>query len=73
MNRLPQLLLLLYALLCLAGLTWPGLALLGNRVEPRVLGLPFVMAYNVGWVVLSFLALLGYHAWTGRRRGGGDR
>ena len=32
----------------------------GERIEPRVLGLPFAMAWNVGWVFASFVALLLY-------------
>jgi hypothetical protein len=37
-------------------LTWPGL-LPFNRIEPLVLGLPFVMFWIAAWVVLVGLAL----------------
>ncbi len=52
----------LYVLLCLGALTWPGYAWLGNRIEPFVLGLPFSLAWILGWVLISFLALLAFHA-----------
>ena len=56
-----------YVLVGALALTWPGLALVGNRVEPYVLGLPFVFFWNVLWVGLSFVVLIVYHA-TGRER-----
>jgi hypothetical protein len=46
---------------CVGALTWPGYAWFGNRIEPYVLGLPFSLAWVVGWVVLGFLVLAGYH------------
>jgi len=52
----------LYALCCLAAITWPGYDWLGNRIEPYVLGLPFSLAWVVGWVLLSFVALVAYHS-----------
>jgi hypothetical protein len=58
-------LLAVYLVLCLGALTWPGYALVGNRIEPQVLGLPLSLAWNAGWVSLTFLALALYHA-TGR-------
>jgi hypothetical protein len=57
----------LYAVSAVAALTWPGFVLIGNRVEPYVMGLPFVFFWNVLWVGLSFLVLVVYHA-TGRER-----
>lgn len=51
----------LYCLVCLAALTWPGYAWLGNRVTPAVLGLPLSLAWNVGWVVATFVVLAVYH------------
>ena len=55
-----------YTLICLGALTWPGYAWLGNRIEPLVLGLPFSLAWNVGWVLLTFVVLVGYHRLRGR-------
>lgn len=37
--------------------TWPGLTLF-NRIEPRILGLPFNFAWVSGWIVASFFVLL---------------
>jgi hypothetical protein len=51
----------LYVIGCAGALTWPGYAWLGNRIEPLVLGVPFSLAWVVGWVGLSFVALLLYH------------
>lgn len=52
---------LTFVVLCLLALVWPGYDLLGNRVEPFVFGLPFTLAWNVGWVLASFLALALFH------------
>ena len=50
-----------YALVVFLALTWPGYALLGSAPEPRVLGLPFSLAYVVGWTVTTFFVVLTYH------------
>jgi hypothetical protein len=65
-----DLLFALYALCCAAALIWPGYAWLGNRIEPYVLGVPFSLAWVVGWVVLSFAVLVWYHAADRSRRSG---
>ena len=41
----------------------PGGALIGsgwiaNRLEPRILGLPFLLAWIVGWVVATSVVML---------------
>ena len=54
-----------YMLCCLAAIIWPGYDWLGNRIEPYVFGLPFSLAWVVGWVLLSFVALVAYHS-TGK-------
>ena len=59
--RLRDFLFGLYALVCVSALIWPGYAWLGNRIEPYVLGLPFSLAWIVGWVLLSLVALVVYH------------
>jgi len=56
-----------YFLLCALALVWPGYQL-GNRVEPYVLGLPMSFAWNLGWVVLTFVVLASYH-FSGREEG----
>jgi len=63
----PERLFTLFVLACLAALTWPGYAWLGNRIEPRVMGLPFSLAWVVGWVVATFVAMLCYHLSVKRR------
>ncbi len=61
-SRLRHSLFAVYALCCVAAITWPGYAWLGNRIEPFVLGLPFSLAWIMGWVLLSLAALVAYHA-----------
>lgn len=46
-----------FCLAALAALTWPGYAWLGNRIEPRLLGLPFSLFWIVAWIAASFAAL----------------
>jgi len=60
----------IYLVFCLLALTWPGYQLLGNRIEPLVLGLPFSLVWVMGWVGLTFLVLILYH--MTRPRSGGD-
>ncbi len=59
---LRHLLFAIYAVVCLAAMTWPGYAIFGNSIEPYVLGLPFSLAWVVGWVILTFLVLLTFYA-----------
>ncbi len=54
-----------YAALCLLAITWPGYALFDVGSREFVLGVPFVFAWNVGWVLASFVVLVVYHR-TGR-------
>jgi hypothetical protein len=56
-----QLLFAVFVLCCLAALIWPGYAWFGNSIEPYVWGLPFSLIWVIGWVSLSFVALLVYH------------
>jgi amino acid transporter len=60
----------LYVLVCLAAQTWPVYGAFGNSIEPYVLGLPWSLAWVVGWVILTFVALAIYHV-TGERDAGG--
>ena len=50
---LARVLLGVYLAVCALMLVWPGYAWFGNQVEPYVLGLPFALAWNVGWVVAT--------------------
>lgn len=62
-----------YVVVCLAALTWPGYAWLGNSIEPRLLGIPFSLAWVIGWVLLTFAALAIYHATDRGSDGGTER
>ena len=62
----------LYVLVCLASQIWPANGMFGNSIEPYVLGLPWSLAWVVGWVVLTFVVLTIYHM-TGERRAADDR
>lgn len=73
----------LYFLLFAGAVTWPGM-LLGNRIEPRIFGLPFAMIWVASWVlgggVVLFLldraemkARRGADPDTGMRRGTSPR
>ncbi len=49
-----------FVAICLAALVWPGYPLFGNRIEPRLFGLPFSLMWNVLWIGASFAALFIY-------------
>ncbi len=40
--------------LCTSAMVWPG-ALLANRIEPFVLGLPFFIFWYILWMFILFL------------------
>jgi TRAP-type C4-dicarboxylate transport system permease small subunit len=58
--RWPHVLFALYCALALGAVTWPGYTWYGNRIRPLVLGLPLSLAWLVGWVVATFVALALY-------------
>jgi len=68
-DRLRNLLLAVYVLCCGLAVTWPVYAWFGNSIEPYVFGLPFSLAWVVGWVSLTFVVLVVYHATGGDERG----
>jgi hypothetical protein len=43
---------------------WPFVHVLANRIEPRIIGLPFLYAY----LLLIYIAMLGVLLWMLRRR-----
>lgn len=53
-----------YLAVCALALTWPGYSVFG--MGGPILGVPRPFAYNVGWVVLTFVVLLSFHL-TGPR------
>lgn len=65
-SNLPHIALGAYALLAFAMLAWPGYPAFGNRIEPLVLGIPFSLAWIVGWVVVSPFVLWAYDRATHR-------
>ena len=63
-RRWPHVALGLYAVTCLLALVWPVFDRVANRLEPYVLGLPFSLAWIVGWALLTFGVLVAYYAVT---------
>jgi hypothetical protein len=49
---------LLYFVLATAALVWPVYPWLGNRIEPRVLGLPFSLVWVLAIITSNFCVLL---------------
>ncbi|ALM52802.1 hypothetical protein [Halomonas huangheensis] len=42
--------------ICVLAMIWPG-ALIANRIEPYVMGLPFLFFWYVLWMAVLFLGL----------------
>lgn len=59
-----------FFLLFAAAVTWPGM-LVGNRIEPRFLGLPFAMVWVAAWVLAGGLVLYLLDRTEMRHRGEG--
>jgi hypothetical protein len=53
-------------------LTWPGIVPF-NRIQPLVLGLPFVLVWIVLWVLLLGVGFALLNAAESRADGGGER
>lgn len=62
---------LLYFLAVVAALMWPVYEAAAH-IEPRMLGVPFSLAYLVILLLGSFFVLLGLYLWEGRRYGHDD-
>ena len=58
----------IYVASCLLAQIWPVYDWFGNSIEPFVLGVPFSLAWVVGWIIATFIALLAYHV-TGDAHG----
>jgi hypothetical protein len=65
-RRWPHVALAVWAALVLVLLIWPAYDLLGNRVEPYVLGLPLAFAWNGLLAAATFLVLSAYYLLTER-------
>lgn len=44
----------LYFLVCTIAMIWPG-AVIANRIEPMIFGLPFLFFWYVLWVFMVFV------------------
>lgn len=44
----------IYFLVCTLAMIWPG-AVVANRIEPMILGLPFMFFWYVAWVFMVFV------------------
>lgn len=51
-----------YFLICTLAMIWPGAAV-ANRVEPMVIGLPFVFFWYVAWVFVIFIGTVILYRW----------
>ncbi|MCS2158934.1 hypothetical protein MUU48_18800 [Scandinavium sp. H11S7] len=56
MTKTYNTLIVLHFTLCTLAMTWPG-ALIGNRIEPTVFGLPFLFFWYILWAVLLFCGM----------------
>lgn len=54
MNRSYQVLVGLHFVICTLAMIWPG-ALIANRIEPTVLGMPFLLFWYVAWILVLFV------------------
>jgi len=57
-----------FYVLLFAALIWPVYPVFAT-IEPRILTMPFSLAYVVGALILSFLVLLGLYLWEGGATG----
>lgn len=62
--RLRRTLVIAFFLAYAVAVTFPGVVPF-NRIFPLVLGLPFVLAWYAGWVVLGGVVLVLYHVAEG--------
>ncbi|WP_261395965.1 DUF3311 domain-containing protein [Halomonas sp. DP8Y7-1] len=68
MNKTFHLLTGLHFAVCSLAMIWPG-ALIANRIEPMVLGLPFLFFWYILWMLILFAGM--WIAFVVRH--GGDR
>jgi len=48
---------LLYFAVCAMAMVWPG-ALIANRIDPIIIGLPFFIFWYVAWIFALFIGLV---------------
>ncbi len=51
-----------YFLVCVLAMVWPG-AVVANRIEPMVLGLPFFFFWYVLWIFVVFAGTVILYRW----------
>jgi len=56
-GRSARVLIVVWGIAYVVLLSWPGLTLF-NRIEPKILGMPHVMAGVAGWLVISLIVLI---------------
>lgn len=61
-----------YFTVCMMAFTWP-LATAANTIEPRILGVPFIIAWFVIWVLVIFAGSVGMYLWDLRLGSRGGR
>lgn len=56
MAKRPPVLLTVHFTLCTLAMIWPG-ALIANRIEPTVFGLPFLFFWYILWMLILFVGM----------------
>jgi hypothetical protein len=52
----------IYFLVCTLAMIWPG-AVVANRIEPMILGLPFFFFWYVFWIFIVFIGTIILYRW----------
>lgn len=63
-SKLPHVLFALHSVLATLCVVGPGYKWWGASAKPFVLGLPFSLAWAIGWLISVFVSLLLYERWT---------
>lgn len=61
-----------YFTVCMLAFIWP-LVTAANTIEPRILGVPFLIAWFLIWVLVIFAGSVGMYAWDLRLSSRGGR
>jgi uncharacterized RDD family membrane protein YckC len=61
-----------YFTVCMLAFIWP-LATVGNSIEPRILGVPFIITWFLLWVLIIFAGSVGMYVWDLRLSPRGGR
>ncbi|MGO3345924.1 MAG: DUF3311 domain-containing protein [Marinomonas sp.] len=48
---------MIYFIICTLALIWPG-ATIANRIDPIILGLPFMIFWYLAWFFICFIGLV---------------